>query len=794
MDIRELNNDEILLFDGGIGTMLQKAGLKLGEQPEILNFTEENLIKEIHKEYIEAGSKVISTNTFGANELKLKNTGYTVEEVINKAVKIAKDATEDKEVYIALDLGPTGELLEPMGTLSFDNAYNIFKRQVIAGVEAGVDIIIIETITDLYEAKVAVLAAKENSNLPVFCTMSFEKNGRTFTGCTSGSMALTLDGLGVDALGVNCSLGPFEILKVIKEIKKYTNLPLMVQPNAGLPSLSFGETTFDINIDQYVDGMELLLNEGVKIVGGCCGTTPEYISKVKNLIDSKIFKKREKVSISAICSPSKIVNIKEVKVIGERINPTGKKLFKEALREGNLDYILKQGISQVDAGADILDVNVGLPDINEEEWMKKVVVNLQGILDIPLQIDSSDLKAIEAGLRYYNGKPILNSVNGNEEILESILPLVKKYGAAVVALTLDTKGIPKTAEERFKIAEKILCIAKEYGIKEEDIYIDALVLPISSEQESGKVTLETLRLIKERLGLSTVLGVSNISFGLPKREIINRTFLGLALEEGLTLPIINPNIEGMMETINAFKVLHNYDKDANKFIQIYGSNNNEENVVIKNESDYDLKTIIIKGLKEEVSNATELLLEKEEPLKIVNEHIVPALNLVGSEFEKGKVFLPQLISSAETVQKSFQLIKSKLLSNNEEKINNGRIILATVKGDIHDIGKNIVKVILESYGFEVIDLGKDVEPQIIVNTAKEEKISLKGLSALMTTTVKSMEDTIKLIKDSGLKSEVMVGGAVLTEDYSKSIGADYYAKDAMESVKIARSHFEKYNN
>lgn len=789
MGIRELINRQIVLFDGAMGTMLQNKGLKLGENPEKLNFTHEEYIVEIHKEYIEAGCSIVTTNTFGANELKLKGTGYSVEEVIYKAVSLAKCACKHSNTYIALDVGPIGELLEPMGTLSFDEAYNIFKKQIVAGNKAGVDLILIETMTDLYEAKAAILAAKENSDLPIFCTMSFESDGRTFTGCTPGSMAITLEGLGVDVLGVNCSLGPIEILSVIKEIKKYTNLPLMVQPNAGLPKIDFGKTIYNISVKEFSEGIEKLIGEGVSIIGGCCGTTPKYIKTIKELVENKEYSTRKRVSISAVCTPSNMVTINGVRVIGERINPTGKRLFKEALRNDDINYVLRKGIEQVEAGASILDVNVGLPEIDEVEWMKKSVKALQSILNTPLQIDSTNIDALEQGLRYYNGKAIVNSVNGDENVLDSILPIVKKYGAAVVGLTLDKNGIPELAEDRVKIARKILDKATSYGIKKEDVFIDTLVMPVSANGESAKETLKALKLVKEELNLNTVLGVSNISFGLPNREGINKTFLALALEEGLNLPIINPNSIAIMETVHAFNLLYNYDERGSKFISLYGQQKN----VVQNaevEKNDDLKFLILKGLKEESKNVTKELLNRKKAIEIVDEYIVPALNIVGQKFEKGEIFLPQLISSAETVQKSFEVIKEDIKINSKGDINKGKVILATVKGDIHDIGKNIVKVMLESYGFEVVDLGKDVSKEEVLKVAIDKKITLIGLSALMTTTVKSMEETIKLIKENNVKAKIMVGGAVLTEEYSKKIGADYYAKDSMQSVKIAERHFK----
>ncbi|MBS5925871.1 MAG: homocysteine S-methyltransferase family protein [Clostridium sp.] len=797
MEVKKYLEDNILVFDGAMGTMLQKKGLKLGENPELLNIKDKDKVREIHEEYLNSGAMVITTNTFGANELKLEETGYSVEEIVDAAVSIAKEARGNSEAYIALDVGPIGQLLEPMGTLSFDEAYEIFKRQVVQGEKSGADIILIETMTDLYEAKAALLASKENSNLPVFCTMSFEENGRTFTGCTPESMAMVLEGLGADAIGINCSLGPKELLPIVKRIKKWTNLPIMTQPNAGLPTISFGEAIYDISAKDFSTWVKEFIKEGVSIIGGCCGTTPGVIKELRELADNNKRVKREKVSYSAVCTPSKVVEIEGVKVIGERINPTGKKLFKEALKNNDLDYILKQAIDQVEAGAEILDVNVGLPEIDEKDMMKRVIKEIQGIIDTPLQIDSSDINAIEVGLRAYNGKAIVNSVNGEDEVLERILPLVKKYGANVVGLTLDKKGIPSTAEERFKIAEKIVMKAKEYGIDKSNVFIDCLVLTASAQQAEVKETLKALRMVKERLGVKTLLGVSNISFGLPCRELINETFLSLALGCGLDLPIMNPNSRGMMDVINSYKVLYNYDKGAEKYISLYGGGKVERGVVtaeiIKKEDstvNKDLKYIVIKGLKEEASITTRELLETMEELEVVNNMLIPALDEVGQKYEKGEIFLPQLIQSAETVKNAFEVIKEKLSDKKENNISKGRIILATVKGDIHDIGKNIVKVILQNYGYDILDLGKDVPIESVVKTAMDEDIQLVGLSALMTTTIKSMEETIKALKGAGYKGKVFVGGAVLTKEYADRIGADYYSKDAKEAVEIAKEFFK----
>ncbi|BDB01537.1 homocysteine S-methyltransferase family protein [Clostridium botulinum] len=789
MNIKDYIKENILIFDGAMGTMLQKLGLNISDLPEELNILEPEKIINIHKKYIEAGAKVITTNTFGANEIKLKQSKFSLESIIDKAIDNAKKARENKEILIALDIGPIGQLLEPMGTLKFEEAYEIFKRQIVQGQKSGADIILIETMTDLYEAKAAILAAKENTNLPVFCTMTFEKNKRTFTGCTPLSMVLTLEGLGVDALGVNCSLGPNELGDIVDEIIKYSSIPIMVQPNAGLPTIKAGRTIYNIKPKEFADFQRSIVEKGVRIVGGCCGTTDEFIREiVYSLKDVKVKKLKEN-NICGVCSSTKAVLIDGVKIIGERINPTGKKLFKEALRNNDIDYILKEAIAQVESGADILDVNVGLPEIDEEETMKKVIREIQSIIDTPLQIDSNNPKVIEKALRVYNGKAIVNSVNGEEEVLDSVLPLIKKYGAAVVALTLDDKGIPKKAEERLKIAEKIVNKALEYGIRREDIFIDCLVLTASSQQSDVGETLKAVALVKEKLKVKTILGVSNISFGLPNRELINKTFLAMSLQSGLDLPILNPNNKEMINIINAYRVLNNEDKGAANYIERYTNeiSNSKEVKIPKN--NLTLKEIVIKGIKEEAYSKTKELIKNRDELLIINEELIPALDEVGEKYEKGIIFLPQLIQSAETVKKAFTVIKEKLREDNSPKINKGKILMATVKGDIHDIGKNIVKVILENYGFDIIDLGKDVEAEKIVEEVKKNNIKLVGLSALMTTTVNSMKETIKILKERDMDCKVFVGGAVLNEEYAEMINADYYAKDAKEAVDIAKEFF-----
>ncbi|KYH28943.1 homocysteine S-methyltransferase family protein [Clostridium colicanis] len=781
--------NRFIFFDGAMGTMLQNRGLKAGEVPETYNILHPDIIKEIHEKYIKAGANIITTNTFGANELKLKDTGYSVEEVITSAVNIAKEAKKNsRETYIALDIGPIGQMLEPIGTLSFERAYEIFKRQVEAGVKAGCDLILVETISDLYEAKAAILAAKENSSLPVFCTMTFGEDGRTFTGTDPLTMVTLLEGLGVDALGVNCSLGPKELLPIAEKILEYSSIPVIVQANAGLPRVEYGKTVYEITPEEFVDNIKIMAKKGASILGGCCGTDDEYIKRVvEALKDLKPVKITDK-KLTAVCSSSKTVILgKEVKLIGERINPTGKKIFKEALKNNNMDYILREAINQVEAGADILDVNVGLPEIDEKEVMVKTVKEIQSIINVPLQIDSSEAEVIEAAVRIYNGKPIINSVNGKEKVMRSIFPIVKKYGACVVGLTLDDNGIPSKAEDRVEIAEKIISTAMEYGIKKEDILIDCLVLTASAQQSEVIETIKAVRMVKEKFGVKTLLGVSNVSFGLPKREILNQTFLAMALAEGVDAPILNPNNKAIMDTIRAFKVLSNTDREAKEYISIYSKDEHKE--TIQTESYRDLKEIIIKGLKDEAIGKTKELLRSKDSLTIVDEYLIPALDVVGKKYEKGDIFLPQLIMSAETVKNSFSVIKEKIQLEGKKEVSKGKIILATVQGDIHDIGKNIVKVILENYGFEIIDLGKDVPIEKIVETAKKEKVTLVGLSALMTTTVKSMEKTIESLRKNNIPCKILVGGAVLNQEYADMIKADYYAKDAQEAVKIARRFF-----
>lgn len=789
MDFKKfLSEKEFVLLDGAMGTLIQKSGAKYKSVPEELNITHPELIASFHKAYVDAGSDIVYANTFGANAYKLKESGYSVEDIITTAVSNAKKAVEGTSALVALDIGPIGQLLEPTGSLSFDEAYEYFKEEIIAGKDA--DIIVFETMTDLYELKAAVLAAKENSNKPVVATMTFERNGRTFTGVSPSAMAVTLSGLGVDAIGVNCSLGPDELEDVVSEISKYTELPIVIKANAGLPDPNSNE--YDIMPDKFAKCVQGLLKYGVKIIGGCCGTTPEYIAEIAKALKDEKYQPQKKSVDTTVCSASTVVEINGPRIIGERINPTGKKLFKQALVDNNIDYILTQALSQVSAGAEILDVNVGHPEIDEKKMMVRVLKSIQSVCDAPLQIDSTKPDVLEAGLRYYNGKPIVNSVNGEEKSLSSVLSLVKKYGASVVGLTLDENGIPKTAEGRFEIAKRIVERAVAFGIDRKDVYIDCLTLTVSAEQEACRETLKALHRVKTELGCKTCLGVSNISFGLPNRELVNSTFLTMALEEGLDLPIINPNIGAMAGAVRAYRVLAGIDKNSVDFINEY--NDATPTVSTPKTTEVDIFTAVYSGLKSEGAAVTAKLLETTDAMQIVNEMLIPALDKVGEDFEKNKIFLPQLIQSANTAQECFEVIKNHISKTSGSPVSKGKIILATVKGDIHDIGKNIVKVLLDNYGYTVVDLGRDVDPQLIVDTAVEQDIKMIGLSALMTTTLKSMEDTIKLIRerkelqnpDGTSKCVVFVGGAVLTKDYAMKIGADYYCKDAKESVDTAK--------
>lgn len=785
MDVRKLlSSDNYIILDGAMGTELQKKGMKAGELSERLNFTNPEWVKDIIRSYSEAGSNVVFANTFGANRYKLKNFEKSVFETVDCAVKLAKEAVGG-DTAVALDVGPLGVLLEPMGNVTFEEAYDAFSEIAKAGEAAGAHVIVLETMTDLCELRAALLAAKENTALPVICSMSLESNMRTFTGTSVLEEVLTLSGLGADAIGINCSLGPSELEPAVRELIKYSPVPVFVKPNAGLPDPETNE--YSLSADEFASEMKAFADMGAKLLGGCCGTSPEYIKKLSSVLKDKKWEKPNAERIAAVCSPSKTVLLDRPRIIGERINPTGKKLFKEALRKGDIDYILSKGTEQASAGADILDVNVGLPEIDEKEMMVKVVKRLQGILDLPLQLDSTVPEVLEAGLRVYNGKAIVNSVSGKEESLSEILPIVKKYGAVVVGLTLDENGIPESADERFAIAEKIVARALEYGIPKEDICIDCLALTVSAQQKAAGETLEALKRVKEQLGVKTVLGVSNISFGLPDRECINRTFLATALEAGLDLPIINPNIQSMTDTLRAFRVLKGYDVNSAEYIASRTENNTEN--ISSDAAQLTLSAAIEGGLKAQAASITAKLLDETSPLDVINCHLIPVLDAVGEKYEKGSIYLPQLILAADTAGVCFGIVKERITDASDSKSEGKKVIIATVEGDVHDIGKNIVKVLLENYGYSVIDLGKDVPCQAVVDTAVKEKVFAVALSALMTTTLPAMEKTVKLLHEADPNIKVMVGGAVLTPEYAKSIGADYYGKDAKAAVDIVKKIF-----
>ena len=793
MGIKEYLKDNLLIFDGAMGTMLQKEGLPIGDNPEIFGMKNPDKLLKIHKKYLEAGSNVLTTNTFGCNELKVTKLGYTVEEVIDNAIKVAKQAIEEsdksKPRFVALDIGPIGEMLEPMGTLSFDKAYEIFKRQAIQGEKSGADLIIIETMMDLYEAKAAVLAAKENTNLPVICTMTFDENGRSFTGCLPQAMVATIEGLGVDALGVNCSLGPKQLLPIVKIITELANVPVIVQANAGLPVIENNQTIYKMTAKEFFQGVKNFVDLGVSIIGGCCGTNETFIKEICDNIDLLQRKNPNKKDSTIVCSAAKYVDIQGPVIVGERLNPTGRQPLIDAYSSGNNDYVINLALEQSNEGSEILNVNVGVPDLDEEKAMTRVIKGIQEVVDVPLQIDSSNVKALEAGLRYYNGRTIVNSVNGKEKSLETILPLVKKYGACVVGLTLDEKGIPDTAEGRFEVAKKIVERAESYGIKRSDIFIDCLSLTVSAQQDEAMETIKAIKMVKERLGCKTILGVSNISFGIPNRQGLNNTYLNLSLGAGLDLCIINTEDKTMIQSVYAYKVISNMDKGCLQYIEKFKdvSIENKSNEK-KNHDNLTLEDAIERGLKEEAKDLTTQILNTKDEHYVLDEVLIPALDRVGNKYDKGELFLPQMIQAAETVKVALNIIKERLSKGNSSS-SKGKIIVATVQGDIHDIGKNIVKIMLENYGYEVIDLGKDVPIEEVVKRAKEENIELIGLSALMTTTVENMKKTIEALKENNIKAKVFVGGAVVTKEYATKITADYYSKAAKSAVEIAKINF-----
>ena len=787
MNIRDFIKNNIVYLDGGMGTLLQKSGLQPGELPEHWNISHPEVIREIHKNYYDSGSNVVNTNTFGANTLKFSID--ELDEIICHAVKNADEARKassgEQEKFIALDVGPTGKLLKPLGDLDFEDAVKIFAETIRLGVKYGVDLITIETMNDSYETKAAVLAAKENSDLPIIVTNAYGENGRLMTGANPAVMAAMLEGMGVDAIGANCSLGPKQLMDVMDALLKYCSVPVAFKPNAGLPKSDGKVTYYDVDADEFAQDIKLSVENGVRIVGGCCGTTPEYIKKVCELTRGMKPKEIEKKTYSVCTSYNKAVFFGEKPIlIGERINPTGKKRFKQALLENDIGYILQEAVNQQVKGVHVLDVNVGLPGIDEAQMLTTSVCELQCVTDLPLQIDSSDPVAMESALRRYNGKAMINSVNGKEENMNAIFPLVKKYGGFVVALTLDEKGIPSTVEGRMKIARKILLTAALYGINKKDIIFDPLAMTVSADKMSAVTTLETVKKITEQLGCNTSLGVSNVSFGLPSRELVNAAFFTTAMENGLSAAIMNPYSARMMEAYYSFNVVKGLDDNCMDFINF--ASQQEVQPTVKHESSLTLKEAIEKGLKEKSSEITTAMLGENAPLDIVNSHVIPALDDVGKRFEEKKLFLPQLLMSAEAAKASFEVIKAAM-SADGNSVKKGNIIIATVHGDIHDIGKNIVKLLLENYGYNVIDLGKNVPPETVLNAVIENHAPLVGLSALMTTTVPAMEETVKLVKEKAPWCKTVVGGAVLTQDYADKIGADKYAADAMESVRYAET-------
>lgn len=784
MTIREEIGKRILFFDGGMGTLLQEQGLQAGELPETWNLKNPEPIIQIHKAYLAAGADIILANTFGANRFKY---GEDLEKIVTAGVANAKKAVAEsgKKAYVALDIGSTGKLLKPMGTLDFEEAVGVFAEIIRVGEKAGADLILIETMSDTYELKAAVLAAKENSTLPIMATVIFDESKKMLTGASPQVVVSLLEGLGVDALGINCGLGPKQMKEIVKELLKYASIPVIVNPNAGLPRSENGKTVFDVGAEEFAEDMEEIVTMGAWFAGGCCGTTPAHIQamveKCKEITPVPIAPK----NYTFVTSYSTAVELGgRPVIIGERINPTGKSKFKQALRDHNIDYILEEGVKQEDSGAHILDVNVGLPEIDEAAMMETIVYELQSIMPIPLQIDTTNMEAMERALRIYNGKPMINSVNGKAEIMEQVFPLVKKYGGVVVGLALDEDGIPDTTEGRLAIAEKIYQTGEKYGISRKDIVIDALVMTMSTNNESAKITLDTVKEITARGG-KTVLGVSNISFGLPQRELINAAFFTMAMNNGLSAGIINPNAKAMRQAYDTFCVLGGYDAQCMNYIENYAVTDAPNAAAKPATAKLNLTDSIIKGLKDQAYRATEEELKTKERMEIINGELVPALDVVGQGFEKGTMFLPQLLMSAEAAKAGFEAIRQYVQSHGEAQEKKATIVIATVKGDIHDIGKNIVKVLLENYGYEVIDLGKDVPPEKIVETVVDKHAPLVGLSALMTTTVVNMEESIKELHKEAPWCKIMVGGAVLTQEYADMIGADFYGKDAMQSVYYA---------
>jgi 5-methyltetrahydrofolate--homocysteine methyltransferase len=789
VDFLKLLGKQRLFFDGAMGTMLQERGLEAGELPELKNITDPDAVVDIHSSYIKAGCHILKTNTFGANRLKLADTGFTVEQVVCTAVINAKKAAQGGDVFTALDIGPTGKLLCPFGDLEFEEAVSIFAEMIRAGAKAGADVILIETMSDTYEIKAAMLAAKENSSLPVLVTFTPDSSGRLLTGADIMTSVCLIEALGADALGFNCGLGPAQMKSLLPELVRCTGIPVIVNPNAGLPEQVNGKTEYHITPDEFaVEMAEIAVH--AQITGGCCGATPDHIKAMAGACRDIPLMPAKPKKFTAVCSYGKTVLFGEkTVVIGERLNPTGKPRMKKALQENDMDYVCREGLAQCECGAQILDVNVGLPGIDEAAVLSQAVTKLQSVTNAPLQIDTSSADAAERSLRLYNGKPLLNSVNGKKESLEKILPIVKKYGAAVVALALDDEGIPETAQGRIRIAEKIIAQAEKHGIPKKDIIVDALTMTVSTNSDNAKITLEAVEYIRRTMGVHTVLGVSNISFGLPQRQIINAAFFTLAVKRGLSAAIINPHDNVTTESPHAYRALNGEDPNCGEYIKQFS---NQAPAVAHNTAEQmSLFDAVISGLRDRAEKAAHAMIADTQPLEIINHYLIPALDKVGKDYESEKIFLPQLLMSAEAAKAAFEAIKLYMAKHGKAQEKRGKIVLATVKGDIHDIGKNIVKILLENYNFEVIDLGKNVEPSLVVQTVLKENVRLAGLSALMTTTVVYMEETIKLLNEKAPDCKVMVGGAVLTQEYADKIGADFYSKDAMGAVRYAGEFFKE---
>lgn len=774
----------LVFTDGATGTMLQKRGLKVGSNPTLMCFDHPDVIEEIHAAYFKAGSNIVCSNTFSACALKLEGTGVSVEHAVTAAIGCAKRAAAPYNGMVALDIGPLGELIEPLGTLSFERAVELFAEQMVAGAKAGADLILIETMMDIYEVKAAVLAAKESCDLPIMVTMTFEEGGRTFTGCDIPAMALVLNGLGVDAIGVNCSVGPLQLGGIISELRRWTNLPIAANPNAGLPDANGG---YDLTPEQFADGVCELIKLGASVVGGCCGTTPDYIKALTQAAENVSPAPAPQNLPSAVCSSTVTVDINAPVVVGERLNPTGKKLLKQALADSDMNYILRQAAAQQADGAQILDINVGLPGIDEPAMMAKVIKTVQSVCPLPLQIDSSNPEAIEAGLRVYNGRAIVNSVNGKDEVLDRLLPVVKRYGAVVIGLTLDENGIPETADGRVEIAKKIIARCADHGIPKEDVVIDCLTLTVGSDPQNAEVTLEAVKKVSE-LGIKTALGVSNVSFGLPRRDLINRTFFTMALHNGLNLAIINPADAGMTESMAVYKLLYGFDKNGKNYLEKYAQSIAAPAAA---SGAGDISVAIHSGLDQQAADMAKVLLESSTPEQLIADKLIPILDEVGKNYEEGRIFLPQLIRSAGAAKAAFDVVRERIAATNSDSVENGTIVIATVQGDIHDIGKNIVRAVLENYGYRIIDLGRDVAPAAVVEAVEKSGAALCGLSALMTTTLPAMEATIALLSDRCPDCKVVVGGAVLTADYAEKIGAHFYAKDASATVAAAKQVFGK---